>query len=208
MPSTPRSDRSNAAVCEVERDQVSSDLAVQALRRLRPGAAQQRHGELRHAVLVRGRLAEDVVVAGEQAQNYALSGFGVLEAADLDGQSVGPAPDGRREIGTDQGLDGVGAGVRRAVASGGEQKVDARLVEDIGQRQHGVSELIGLPFRDRRGAFPDDLAVIGLALERVPLHRLTESILARKRDHVPLSHAQQLQLDGRQVMLASDRRGA
>ena len=184
---------------EIERDQVAADLTMQALRRLRPGAAQQRRREFRDPVFVRCRLGKDVVVVGEQAEGHAFAGLGVGEAADLDGQPVRAAPHGGREVGADQGLDGAGFGIGRSIAGRREQQVDAWLVEHIRERQHGVSELIGLPFGDGNGAFPDDLAVLHLPFERVALHRLTKRVVARERDDVPLGHAQHLQLDGRQI---------
>ncbi len=117
----------------------------------------------------------------------------------MDGEAVGAAPDGGGEVGADDDLDGGGVGIGGAVAGGGEEHVGAGFGEGIGEREGGAGDLVGLPVVDGGGAFPDDLAVVGLAFEIIALEGLAEGDVAGPGDEVALGEAEELQLDGAEV---------
>ena len=183
---------------EVQRDQVGALRAVDGLRRLWPGAAQQWGGKAGHAVRVRGGLGEDVVAAGQQAQLHAGPGQGVGEAADLYGKPIRAAPDRGRQVGPDHHLGGGRAVLRGAVAWRGKQEIGARFGEGVWQRQRGADYLVRL-VADVGPPFPDHLAVAFLAVERIQLQRLPGPVVAGPRHQVTLRQPQQLQLHAGQV---------
>ena len=194
----------HAAIRQVERGAAEVEqrvvLATEHLDRTRGGrplAVQQRSGEAADAVSVRGGLAEDFVVLGEQAKGGAGAGLHVGVAAHLDGQAVGAAPNGGGEVGVQDHLH-RGLRVGCAVAGTDDQRVEAGAGggERIGHRQCGMGGAVGLPGRDGRGALPDDAAGLLADLVGVPgLDGLAETGVADEADDVALGQPGQGQLD-------------
>ena len=130
-------------------------LAVQALRRLRPGATQQRRGEpaRRHRRPWSPRRGRRCCArAGSASRPAAASRRRSCEPARSARRA---APDGgRRSVRiitcTALAVSGVPSPGR------GEQHVGAGLGENVRQRQRGPRDLVRLPVRDLGRALPDD----------------------------------------------------
>ena len=156
---------------------------------------------MRHAVRVRARFGQDVVVARHQPQGHAGPGAGVGVAPQLDGEPVAATPDGGGEVGLQHRLHGLGRVLGLAVVRPHRHRVQARRLHRVGrQRQDGAQTGVLAEAGQRGAAAPHHpgLVLVQLAHE-IAFHRLAQRVLPRPGQQGALGEQHDAELDGRDV---------